>query len=126
MINKKRIGFNYAINGLIQLVKQERNFQIHIIFFLFVCIAGIILSLSLTEWGFIIIVSGIVLITEALNSVIEKMMDFIEPNIHPTVKIIKDMAAGSVLLAAILAFITGLLIFIPKLNTFFSSVILIY
>jgi diacylglycerol kinase len=49
------------------------------------------------------------------NTVIEKIMDHLSPEYHPAVKWIKDVAAGAVLVAAVIALITGCIIFIPYL-----------
>jgi len=67
------------------------------------------------EWAAIILVIGFVLMAELFNSVIEKLIDYLKPEIHPAAKVIKDAAAGGVLIAAITAVIIGALIFIPKL-----------
>ncbi len=118
--NKKwSIGFSYAWEGIVQVVKLERNFQIHLITALLVIIAGFILGLSRMEWIFIVIAIGIVLIAEMINSTIERIMDYIKPDIHPAAKQIKDMAAGGVLIAAVAAFIIGLFIFIPNIIALF-------
>lgn len=67
------------------------------------------------EWAIVTIVIGIVLISEIFNSVIEQTIDHVKPEIHPTAKIIKDMAAAGVLVAAMIAIIIGILIFLPKI-----------
>ena len=58
---------------------------------------------------------GMVLGTEAVNTAIEKTADFIHPDHHPKIGIIKDIAAGADLLSAITAFIIGLIIYLAKL-----------
>ena len=58
--------------------------------------------------------TGLVWVTEILNTCLEKLADFITLEQHPHIKYIKDLAAGAVLVAAIIAVVTGLLIFIPK------------
>jgi len=65
------------------------------------------------EWVVILILSGIVFISEAFNTAIEIDMDLTSPNFHPYAKDTKDVAAGAVLLSAILAVIVGLIIFVP-------------
>jgi diacylglycerol kinase len=61
-----------------------------------------------------VIVIGLVWVTEILNTCIEKAMDVITIEHHPQIKIIKDLAAGAVLIAALVAVIVGSFIFIPK------------
>lgn len=111
---KGYIGFSHAWNGLKVMVK-ERNFRIHLIATLLVILAGIFFKLNVQEWSLLILVVGAVLISEVFNSIVEQMIDYIKPEIHPTAKRIKDMAAGSVLLATIVAVIIGIFIFFPKI-----------
>lgn len=115
---KRSIGFAFAWNGLIAAMKSERNFQIHLAIAFTVIVVGIFFRISRLEWGLIILVIGLVLISELINSTVEKLIDYLKPDIHPTAKIIKDIAAGSVLIAAIIAIIIGLIVFIPKINAF--------
>lgn len=70
---------------------------------------------SLTEAVALIIVTGFVWVAELFNTVVERIMDFISGQRNPDIKIIKDLAAGGVLLSAITALVTGAIIFIPKL-----------
>lgn len=108
------IGLSYAWNGL-KIIIKERNFRIHLIATLFVIGAGLYFNLNVIEWAIVILVIGIVLISEIFNSVIEQIIDHVKPEIHPTAKLIKDMSAGAVLVASIIAIIIGALIFIPKI-----------
>jgi diacylglycerol kinase len=116
---KKSIGFSFAWNGLREAAKLEKNFRIHLIFTVIVIIAGFVFKLSLLEWALIILVIGFVLAAELINTVIEKMLDYIKPELHPTAKLIKDYAAGAVLIAAITAVLIGIIIFMPKLYILF-------
>lgn len=111
---KRRIGFSFAWNGLIEMAKTERNFQIHLIFAFLVILAGLFFHLTRMEWGMIVFVIGFVFVAEMTNSAIEKTIDYLKPDIHPAAKVIKDIAAGGVLVASIIAVIIGLIIFIPK------------
>lgn len=116
---KKSIGFSYALAGLAEVIKSERNFQIHIVAAVLVCMLGFIVELSKVEWMIILLVIGIVLVAETTNSAIEMLIDYLRPEIHSSAKVIKDMAAGAVLLSACLAFIIGCIVFIPKLSLLF-------
>ena len=62
----------------------------------------------------IIIAIALVIITEMLNTAIEFLTDLVSPNFHPLAKKTKDVAAGAVLVAAIIAVILGLMVFLPK------------
>src|SRR5690625_1129353 len=109
------IGLSYAWNGL-KIIIKERNFRIHLIATLLVIGAGLYFNLNVIEWAIVILIIGIVLITEMFNSVIEQTIDHVKPEIHPTAKLIKDMSAGAVLVASIIAIIIGALIFLPKIT----------
>lgn len=112
--SKNKIGFTYAIQGITYVWKHERNFRLHILALFLVIAAGFILQVSALEWIFICLVSGLVLVTEMINSALELMIDYLKPDIHPSAKAIKDIAAGSVLISALLAIVVGSIIFIPK------------
>jgi len=112
---KGAIGFSFAWNGLVIMLRNERNFRIQVIAALIVVMAGYIFKLTKAEWLFIVSVSGMVLVAEMINTTIEKTIDYVKPEHHPTAKLIKDVAAGAVLLAAITAAIIGVIIFLPKI-----------
>lgn len=116
---KRSIGFTYAWNGVMKVIKNERNFQIHLIATLLVVVASLYLNLLLVEWAILFLAIGSVLVTEVINTVVEELIDYFKPDLHPTAKKIKDMAAGAVLIAAIHSIIIGLLIFVPKIYELF-------
>lgn len=120
--DKKRkigLGFSFAWNGIIEALKHERNFQIHIVAAVMVIVIGLIVGLSYVEWAIVLLTIGIVLVAEMVNTAIEKTIDYLKPDIHPAAKQIKDMAAGAVFVAAIVAFIVGIIILLPKLINLF-------
>ena len=108
-------SFQYAFAGIWHTLKTERNAQIHVGIALVIVVLGFILQLSLTEWAIIILTSGFVIATEMLNTATESIMDYLTAEFHPQVKIVKDVAAGAVLVAAFTAVAVGLLILGPKL-----------
>ncbi len=116
---KKRIkSFAYAFNGLAILVKTEHNFRIHLAATLAVLVTSIYFEVSVIEAIALILTIAMVLTAEAFNSAIENISDFISPDKHHKIKIIKDIAAGAVLISAIAALCVGLLIFVPKILSF--------
>ena len=112
---KRGIGLSYALAGLKTVLLTERNFRIHLLAMIIVIVLAFILQVSKLEWFMLILVIGFVLVAEMFNSVIEGLIDYIKPDIHPEAKRIKDMAAGAVLITAIVSVIVGCMIFIPKL-----------
>ncbi|ASN05197.1 diacylglycerol kinase family protein [Virgibacillus necropolis] len=111
---RRSIGFSFAWNGLMEMIKSERNFRIHLIVTIIVITLGALVGLSHLEWMITTLVIGTVLVAETTNTAVEKLIDYLKPDIHPSAKVIKDIAAGAVLIAAITAFIIGCLLFIPK------------
>lgn len=111
---KKGIGLEYAINGLKEAFVRERNFRIHLTVALLVICFSFIFGLSTIEWMIILMMIHIVLIAELINSLFERIIDYIKPEFHPQAKIIKDVSAAIVLIAAITSIIIGFIIFIPK------------
>lgn len=107
-------SFRFAWKGICGFFRREHNAWVHAAASIVVIIAGWRLRLSRGEIISLVIVTGIVWTAEIVNSAIERIMDFIEPEQHCEVKIIKDMAAAAVLVSAFTALITGALIFIPK------------
>ncbi len=112
--HKRLIGFSFAWNGLREVYKTERNFRLHLVAALFVVVAGWWMRLSRWEWIVILLVISFVLLAEMINSALEKLVDHLQPDWHPVAKVVKDVAAGAVLIAAITAVIIGCIIFIPK------------
>jgi diacylglycerol kinase len=106
-------SFRYAIAGIIKLIRQEPNMRIHAVVSVVVVIAGFVRDLSRWEWLGIVFAISLVWITEAVNTAIEMLCDIVCNNeYHPGVKIIKDISAGAVLLAAIASVVIALLVFI--------------
>jgi len=111
---KKRLrSFGFAFAGIIAFVRSEPHALLHFIATVIVVAAGCYFHITGMQWIALLTVIGMVWITEMLNTVLEKVMDHVAPDYHPRVKWIKDVAAGSVLIAAIIALIVGSIIFIP-------------
>ena len=114
-LRKRLKSFNFAFNGIRSLINNEHNARIHI--FALICVfgLGIFFEIEVTEWIAITIVSGIVILTELLNTAIERLADIVEPDLNEKIGMIKDYCAGAVLISAIISLIIGGLIFIPKI-----------
>ena len=108
-------SFCYAFAGIWYNLKTQRNAQIHLGIATTIVILGLTLKLTRTEWAILMLTTGFVWATEMLNTVAEAAMDYATTDFNPQVKIVKDVAAGAVLIAAITAVIVGLLILGPPL-----------
>jgi diacylglycerol kinase (ATP) len=108
-------SFVYAWEGIVSFFRKEHNAQIHLAATFLVLVLSV--TLGVNKWEAIAVVFSVafVWITEMINTAIEKAIDFISVEKHPQIKLIKDIAAGAVLIAAIAAVIVGCFIFIPKL-----------
>lgn len=114
---KKRLrSFGFAIAGIRAFVRSEPHALLHFIATIIVLAAGFYFHVSGMQWIALLIVMSIVWITEMLNTVLEKVMDHVAPDYHPRVKWIKDVAAGAVLIAAVVALAVGAIIFIPLIG----------
>ncbi|RXT14838.1 diacylglycerol kinase [Ammoniphilus sp. CFH 90114] len=104
-------SFGYAIEGIIYTIKTQRNMQIHVGVAIMVLLASWLLNIS---WDHVLLVFFsifLVLILEMVNTAVEATVDLVTPEYHPLAKVAKDVAAGAVLLAAILSLIVGCYVF---------------
>jgi diacylglycerol kinase len=108
-------SFSYAWAGIKALLRTEHNARIHLAFTVCAIILSMLFKLTMPEITLLIIVVAMVWIAELFNTCFEKLMDFLSAEIHPQVKLIKDMAAAAVLVASFAAFTVGAIIFIPKI-----------
>lgn len=109
-------SFKYAWQGIVGLFKHEPNAQIHLAAAILVVMVGSTQELSAGEWCAIAICIGGVFMAEAFNTAIEKLADKVCAEQDPIIKIVKDVAAGAVLLFVLAAIAVGLIIFIPKFS----------
>jgi rRNA maturation RNase YbeY len=108
-------SFCNAFAGLAHFLRTQRNGRIHIVIGLLAVALGALLRLSLPEWAILALTIGFVLVAEMFNSVAEAAVDAVTLEYHPLAKAAKDVAAGAVVLAAVIAVIVGLVLFGPRL-----------
>ncbi|WP_294286745.1 diacylglycerol kinase family protein [uncultured Chryseobacterium sp.] len=104
-------SFLNAFRGIFMMIKSERNFQLEVAAFLINLFLIFYLDLSTIDTILILTVSSGVLAAEMFNTAIEKICDIIQPEFDPRIGFIKDIAAGAVLLMALISVITGILIY---------------
>lgn len=114
-------SFNNAANGLVLVFKMERNMKIHFAIAGAVMILGLMFNLSKPEFINLLTAIAIVLFAEMVNTAIEYLVDATIKDFNPLVKVVKDIAAGAVLLTAFYAAIVGYLVFYDKLIPFGRS-----
>lgn len=108
-------SFRYAFEGLNTFFATQHNAIIHLLITIMVFIAAVFFNVSKGETLAIILVVTLVWTAELFNTAIEKLADTVSKEFHPGIKFIKDVSAAAVLIAAAGAFITGLVIFLPKI-----------
>lgn len=113
-------SFFHALDGFKYAFKFEHNVIIILIAAVIAVICGLIFHISGGEWLFCIVIIGMILATELINSSIEALVDLVTKEIHPLAKIAKDTASTAVLILCTTAFIGGIIIFVPKFIGLFS------
>jgi diacylglycerol kinase len=108
-------SFAHAGRGVVALFRAENNAKVHLLLAVAVVGAGLWLGLSATEWALILTQIGLVFAAEAINTALEKLADVVRPDYHPPIGAVKDLAAGAVLVLAVVAALVGGLILGPKL-----------
>lgn len=114
-IRKHHASFKNAVQGIIWVIKNQNNFQVHLLLSIFAVILGLLLNISAIEMLIIIGAIFLGLVAEMLNTSLEAMTDLITLEWRKEAKIAKDVSAGMVLLVAIGTFVIGIYIFLPKL-----------
>ena len=110
MIPKTLKSFKYAVRGLSNVIRYENNAKVHLLATITVLIAGFYLRVSFRDWCLLVIAIAIVWITETVNTAIEKLVDLVAPQYNEKAGVVKDIAAGAVLVASIAALLIGLFI----------------
>lgn len=109
----KSVG--YAFKGAYLLITTEASLKVQFFIGIIMTIAGIYYGLSATEWMIQILIIALIMALEGVNTAIEEIADFIHPERHPKIGLIKDLAAGAVFIFAIAAVVVGAIIYIPKI-----------
>lgn len=104
-------SFRYAIRGIAAGIKSERNMRIHIVVTIYVLALAAFFGLPAERWALLLLTIGSVMSAELVNTAVEKISDTVTREYHPLIKLAKDVAAGAVLVTAIIAAVIGALIF---------------
>ncbi len=104
-------SLNDAVAGFLHVIRVERNMRLHYLIGFFVLLLGIVIGVSRIEWMILCCVISSVLAAEMINTAIEEALDTLHKSYHPSIRIVKDMLAGAVLVLALNAVILGFMIF---------------
>lgn len=109
----KSVGI--AFKGLFLLLRTESSIKIQFVIALVMTAAGFYFNISAMEWIMQLFAIGLVMGIEGVNTAIEKLSDYVQPNQDPKIGLIKDVSAGAVMLVSLVASIIGLIIYLPKI-----------
>jgi diacylglycerol kinase len=112
----------HAVRGIFSVYRTEQNFRIQCICALFINTLAIVIGLTWERRLIILIVSASVLVLELLNSAVERLLDLLKPRLNEYAGDVKDVMAGAVLVASVVAVIVGVCIFWPYMTTFLARV----
>ncbi|SKB44018.1 diacylglycerol kinase family protein [Maribacter arcticus] len=114
LVNRiKSVGF--ALKGAFLLIRTEASIKIQVFIAIVMTAAGFYFEISNTEWISQIFAIALVLGIEGMNTAVEKISDFVQPEFDVKIGFIKDISAGAVMLVSIAAAIIGLIIYLPKI-----------
>jgi diacylglycerol kinase (ATP) len=112
-------SFAYAARGIRALVSSQHNAWVHAFATLLTVGFGLCLEIPRLEWFPLVFAITFVWTAEAINTAVELLCDLVSPDFHPIVATAKDVAAGAVLISALGATVTAVLVFGPRLGMFF-------
>ncbi len=107
--------FHYAVQGIAQAFRSEKNIRVMFVCFLIVLLAGYLFAITPLEWVAVLLCCGGVLALEMINTAVESTVDLITKEHHPLAKKAKDVAAGAVLVWSVFSAAVGLIVFLPHL-----------
>lgn len=110
----KSVGF--AFKGALLLIRTEASIKIQVFIAILMTAAGFYFDISHTEWILQIFTIALVLGVEGMNTAIEKLSDYVQPEFDLKIGFIKDISAGAVMLVSIASTIIGLIIYLPKIG----------
>ncbi|MBD0379113.1 diacylglycerol kinase [Paenibacillus sedimenti] len=118
---KWRRSFRYAYEGIKYALDTQRNMKFHFCVAFLVLLAALFFQLPKTDILFILLAVTLMIVTELINTAVEKAVDLAMPDRHPLAKIAKDVAAASVLVSAGFAVIVGMIVFFEPIDRLFRQ-----
>jgi diacylglycerol kinase (ATP) len=109
-------SFNYAADGIVTVLKTQRNMRIHFALATVVLVLAIVYDVTRLELVALVLAISFVLIAEMVNTAIEAATDLASSSFHPLAKLAKDISAGAVLIAAVNALVVGYLVLADRLG----------
>jgi diacylglycerol kinase (ATP) len=114
-------SFRHAFAGWWYVLRTQHNAWIHAVASVVILGVALWAGLERIEWAILILTVALVWVAEFVNTAVETLVDLLSPELHPLAKIAKDIAAASVLIAALAAVVVGLFVLGPKLWRYLSG-----
>ena len=108
-------SFLNSFIGLVEIFKTQRNARIILVAAIAVVIFGLVIHITLAEMAILILTIGLVLVSEVFNTMTEEILNIISPQYNHQARIIKDIAAGAVLVSCLVSLAVGILIFLKRI-----------
>src|SRR5690606_41581137 len=96
--NPRFRSFAHAWNGIRIMIKEESNVRIHLLLGMVATALGFLLNIEPYEWLSLLLTIGLVLVTEAVNTALERLSDHVTPEAHHQIKTEKELSAGEILI----------------------------
>jgi len=107
-------SFRYAVRGIRWMVGHEPNMRFHLVAASGVLVGAAAFRLPIEQWAALVFAIVLVLLGEILNTAIEAVLDLVQPGHHELVGVVKDLAAGAVLVASLGATVIACIVFVPR------------
>lgn len=114
-------SFSYALQGVGGAIMRERNFKVMLAMGALALVAGVIVRLDAVSWVIVILMIGVVLAGELINTAIESVVDLACPDIHPLAKLAKDLSAGAMLVLSAAVAVGGAIIYVRAILTLINA-----
>jgi diacylglycerol kinase len=108
-------SFLNSVTGIWEIFKTQRNARIILVVAILVVIIGLALQVTIAELAILLLTIGLVFVSEVFNTMTEEILDIISPHYNHKARIIKDIAAGAVLVSCLISLLVGAIIFLKRI-----------
>lgn len=116
-----RASFQAAWRGILRAFALERTFRVMVVCAFIMLILISTIPLSMGERLTILLITGLMLVLELMNTMVERLIDLLKPRLSTYVRDVKDYMAAAVFVAALFTAMIGAMIFIPHLKLLISQ-----
>lgn len=109
-------SFRHAWRGFLWIWQTEANMRLHLAAAVLLFATAWWLGVPAWQWAVLVLAAGLVVLLEWINTAIEGAVDLVTEEYRPLAGLIKDVAAGAVLVGALVATVTGLIVLAPELD----------